>query len=79
MQAADEEAKHSKLICDCLEAMGSHYGALPAHAGMWRAVENTADDLFGRLAVVPMVLEARRLDATPGMIGIFAETGKSRA
>ena len=23
--------------------MGSHYGALPAHAGMWRAAEDTAE------------------------------------
>ncbi|WP_424989731.1 ferritin-like domain-containing protein [Fluviibacterium sp. S390] len=71
VRAADEEAKHFNLVCDRLEAMGSHYGALPAHAGMWRAAEDTADDLMGRLAVVPMVLEARGLDVTPGMIEIF--------
>ncbi|MCV2870457.1 ferritin-like domain-containing protein [Defluviimonas sp. WL0002] len=71
VKAADEESKHFNLLCDCLEDMGSHYGALPAHAGMWRAAEDTADDLLGRLAVVPMVLEARGLDVTPGMIDIF--------
>lgn len=71
VRAADEESKHFNLIADCLEAMGSHYGALPAHAGMWRAASDTAEDLLGRLAVVPMVLEARGLDVTPGMIKIF--------
>ncbi len=71
VKAADEESKHFNLMCDCLEAMGSHYGALPAHAGMWRAAEDTADDHMGRLAVVPMVLEARGLDVTPGMIQVF--------
>ncbi|WP_299739251.1 ferritin-like domain-containing protein [uncultured Roseobacter sp.] len=71
VKAADEESKHFNLMCDCLEEMGSHYGALPAHAGMWRAAEDTVDDLMGRLAVVPMVLEARGLDVTPGMIEIF--------
>lgn len=71
VRAADEESKHFNLIADCLEAMGSHYGALPAHAGMWRAAQDTAGDLLGRLAVVPMVLEARGLDVTPGMIRIF--------
>ena len=71
VKAADEESKHFNLMCDCLEALGSHYGALPAHAGMWQAAEDTASDLFGRLAVVPMVLEARGLDVTPGMIKIF--------
>jgi uncharacterized ferritin-like protein (DUF455 family) len=79
VKAADEEAKHFNLICDCLEAMGSHYGALPAHAGMWRAAEDTATDLLGRLAVVPMVLEARGLDVTPGMIEIFAKAGEGQA
>ncbi|MBR9843016.1 MAG: ferritin-like domain-containing protein [Rhodobacteraceae bacterium] len=71
VKSADEESKHFNLICDCLEAMGSHYGALAAHAGMWRAAEDTAEDFMGRLAVVPMVLEARGLDVTPGMIEIF--------
>jgi uncharacterized ferritin-like protein (DUF455 family) len=71
VKAADEESKHFNLMCDCLEAEGSFYGALPAHAGMWRAAEDTVDDLMGRLAVVPMVLEARGLDVTPGMIEIF--------
>ena len=70
-KCAEEEARHFEMVCDCLEQMGSHYGALPAHAGMWRAAEDTADDLMGRLAVVPMVLEARGLDVTPGMIEIF--------
>lgn len=73
VQAADEESKHFNLMCDCLEAAGSHYGALPAHAGMWRAAEDTKTDLYGRLAVVPMVLEARGLDVTPGMIKIFKQ------
>ncbi len=71
VKAADEESKHFNLVCDCLEGLGSHYGALPAHAGMWRAAEDTAHDLMARLAVVPMVLEARGLDVTPGMIDIF--------
>ena len=79
VRAADEEAKHFNLICDCLEAMGSHYGALPAHQGMWRAAEDTALDLHGRLAVVPMVLEARGLDVTPGMIEVFRRSGDTQA
>jgi uncharacterized ferritin-like protein (DUF455 family) len=73
VKAADEESKHFNLMSDCLEAEGSYYGALPAHAGMWRAAEDTADDFMGRLAVVPMVLEARGLDVTPGMIKLFKQ------
>lgn len=79
VKAADEESKHFNLMCDCLEALDSHYGALPAHAGMWRAAEDTKDDFMGRLAVVPMVLEARGLDVTPGMIEIFRKAGETRA
>ncbi|MEJ6398671.1 ferritin-like domain-containing protein [Yoonia sp. 208BN28-4] len=73
VKAADEESKHFNLMCDCLETAGSHYGALPAHAGMWRAASDTTADLMGRLAVVPMVLEARGLDVTPGMIKLFKQ------
>jgi len=73
VKSADEESKHFNLMCDCLEAAGSYYGALPAHAGMWRAAEDTATDFMGRLAVVPMVLEARGLDVTPNMIRLFKQ------
>ncbi|MEM1300807.1 MAG: ferritin-like domain-containing protein, partial [Pseudomonadota bacterium] len=52
-QAADDESKHFGLLSDRLEALGSHYGALDAHAGMWRAAEMTTEDLPARLAVVP--------------------------
>jgi uncharacterized ferritin-like protein (DUF455 family) len=79
VKAADEESKHFNLMCDCLEASGSHYGALPAHAFMWRAAEDTATDFMGRLAVVPMVLEARGLDVTPQMIDVFRKAGDAGA
>ena len=79
VKAADDEAKHFNLICDCLESAGSFYGAFPAHAGMWRAAEDTIDDLSGRLAVVPMVLEARGLDVSPAMIEVFRKAGDGQA
>lgn len=79
VNAADEESKHFNLMADCLEAAGSAYGALPAHAGLWQAAEETAGDLMARLAVVPMVLEARGLDVTPQMIGLFEEAGETAA
>lgn len=75
VKAADEESRHFNLVCDVLESLGSHYGALPAHDFMWRAAWDTRDDLLGRLAVVPMVLEARGLDVTPGMIDLFRKAG----
>ena len=79
VKAADEESKHFNLMCDCLESHGSFYGAMPAHGGMWRAAEDTASDFLGRLAVVPMVLEARGLDVTPGMIRVFENAKDKKA
>ena len=79
IKAADDECKHFNLLCDCLESLGSHYGALPAHAFMWQAAIDTTADLMARLAVVPMVLEARGLDVTPGMIDIFRKAGVPQA
>lgn len=78
VRAADEESKHFNLLCDCLEAAGSFYGVLPAHDGMWRAAEDTAQDFMGRLAIVPMVLEARGLDVTPGMITLFEKANEQQ-
>ena len=46
VKAADEESKHFNLMCDCLEAHGSFYGAMPAHAGMWRAAQDTQTDFW---------------------------------
>lgn len=65
---AGEEALHHDLLAQRLAALGAAYGDLPAHDGLWQAAEQTADDLLARLAIVPLVLEARGLDVTPGMI-----------
>ena len=60
-----DEAMHFALIERHLRTLGSHYGALPAHDGLWEAALETRHDIAARLAVVPMVLEARGLDVTP--------------
>ncbi len=65
---AAEEAKHHALIAERLAALGAAYGDLPAHDGLWQVAAATAQDLLARLAVVPLVLEARGLDVTPTMI-----------
>lgn len=56
---------HFALLARRLEALGSRYGALPAHDGLWDAAHQTRHDVLARLAIVPMVLEARGLDVTP--------------
>lgn len=70
-----EEAKHFLLLDDRLRELGSAYGDLPAHDGLWQAAQDTADDLLARLAIVPLVLEARGLDVTPAMIANLRKAG----
>ena len=68
LAVAADEAMHFALLARKLEQLGSHYGALPAHAGLWEAAYVTRHDVAARLAVVPMVLEARGLDVTPATL-----------
>ena len=65
LSVAADEAMHFALLARRLRSLGSHYGALPAHDGLWDAAFETRHDVAARLAVVPMVLEARGLDVTP--------------
>lgn len=75
MQVAFEEAKHFELLRNRLNALGASYGDLPAHDGLWQAATDTSNDLNARLAIVPLVLEARGLDITPSLIAKMLETG----
>lgn len=68
LKVGDDEARHFVMLDDRLRDLDSHYGAQPAHDGLWQASMDTAHDLMARLAIVPMVLEARGLDVTPMMI-----------
>jgi uncharacterized ferritin-like protein (DUF455 family) len=70
---------HFVLLDRRLRAGGSRYGALPAHDGLWQAAAGTAHDLLARLAVVPMVLEARGLDVTPATVAAFERAGDARS
>jgi uncharacterized ferritin-like protein (DUF455 family) len=74
-----DEAMHFALLDRRLRALGAHYGALPAHDGLWEAAAETADDVAARLAVVPMVLEARGLDVTPATLAAFERVGDARS
>ncbi|MEM8665549.1 MAG: ferritin-like domain-containing protein, partial [Pseudomonadota bacterium] len=75
VNVAFEEATHFGLLADRLAAFGAAYGDLPAHDGLWEAAEATGGDLCARLAIVPLVLEARGLDVTPSMIAHFQAEG----
>lgn len=75
MQVAFEEAKHFNLIHERLKNLGAEYGDLPAHDGLWQAAHDTRNDLSARLAVVPLILEARGLDVTPSLQRKMREVG----
>ncbi|AKI00346.1 hypothetical protein IMCC20628_01630 [Hoeflea sp. IMCC20628] len=75
MQVAFEEAKHFNLVRGRLQALGADYGDLPAHDGLWQAAHDTRNDLTARLAVVPLILEARGLDVTPSLLTKMREVG----
>ena len=39
--------------------LGSYFGALPVHNGLWESADTTKDNFLARLAIVHMVHEAR--------------------
>ncbi|MGA9164344.1 MAG: ferritin-like domain-containing protein [Thiobacillus sp.] len=65
LRVADEEALHFDLLVTHLATLGYAYGDFPAHNGLWDMALKTAHDPLVRMALVPRVLEARGLDATP--------------
>jgi uncharacterized ferritin-like protein (DUF455 family) len=70
-----EECKHFKLLSHRLKEIDLQYGDFPAHNGLWEAADATRNDIAARLAIAPMVLEARGLDVTPPMIKKMSNVG----
>ena len=75
IEVAADETRHFNSLQNRLAELGSGYGDLPAHDGLWEAAEKTRHDLLARLAVVPLVLEARGLDVAPAMISRLRSVG----
>jgi uncharacterized ferritin-like protein (DUF455 family) len=75
IKVAAEEASHFSMLCDRLLELGVVYGDFPAHDGLWQAAIETRHDVLARIAIVPLVLEARGLDVTPATIEAFAAMG----
>lgn len=72
---AVEEAYHFTLLRERLQALGHDYGDFPAHAGLWEMAEKTSGDVLARMALVPRLLEARGLDATPPIRSKLSQAG----
>ncbi len=78
VKVADDEAKHFLMLEGRLNDFDATYGDLPAHDGLWEASVRTQGDFAARLAIVPMVLEARGLDVTPNMIAMMEKQGDTQ-
>jgi uncharacterized ferritin-like protein (DUF455 family) len=56
-RVAQDEGRHFKVLSERLRELGSHYGALPAHDGLWDSAMSTSHCLLARLAVESCVHE----------------------
>ena len=75
LKVAAEEALHFSLLREHLQTLGYDYGDFPAHDGLWEMALKTAGDALARMALVPRLLEARGLDATPAIRAKLAAVG----
>lgn len=75
LRVAVEEARHFTALGAHLGTLGHGYGDFDAHGGLWEMAERSGAALDLRMAVVPCTLEARGLDATPGIMDRLAEIG----
>ncbi len=79
VRVALEESKHFSLLQERLAELGGMYGDLDAHDGLWEAAQSTSHGLTARLAVVPLILEARGLDITPSLLEKMEEIGDHKS
>ena len=78
LRVAQEEATHFLLLHERLGELGHDYGDFDAHDGLWQMCEKTRHDALARMALVPRLLEARGLDATPPMQAKLRQRGDLR-
>jgi len=79
VRIAKEEAFHFTLLRDHLVSLGFDYGDFDAHNTLWEMAEKTKDDVLARLALVPRMLEARGLDASPAVRNKLVSVGDREA
>ncbi|ONK68904.1 uncharacterized protein A4U43_C05F17250 [Asparagus officinalis] len=77
-RVADDESRHFGWCQQRLVELGFSYGDMPAHNLLWRECEKSSDDVSARLAVIPLVQEARGLDAGPRLVQKLVGFGDHR-
>ncbi|KAI9118717.1 hypothetical protein K1719_010162 [Acacia pycnantha] len=75
VKVAQDEGRHFTLLAARLEELGSYYGSLPVHDGLWDSAMATSNQLLARLAVEHCVHEARGLDVLPTTVSRFRNGG----
>lgn len=75
---ADDESRHFSWCLQRLGELGFSYGDMPAHNFLWRECQRTSGSVIARIAVIPMVQEARGLDAGPRLVQKLVGLGDNR-
>lgn len=75
ISVAVDEARHFSGLNARLQALGSCYGALPAHGLIWAGADASRDSRRDRIALGQLVAEARALDAGPRLAQRILGTG----
>jgi uncharacterized ferritin-like protein (DUF455 family) len=76
---AVEEARHFILLRNHLVALGFDYGSFDAHDGLWEMAAKTRCSVLARMGLVPRLLEARGLDASPAIRDKLRQAGDDAA
>jgi len=79
VRIAQEEAQHFTLLRNHLVSLGFDYGHFPAHNSLWDMAERTKGDILARIGLVPRTMEARGLDASPGVRNKLVSVGDMAA
>ncbi|GAB2214880.1 hypothetical protein Drorol1_Dr00019245 [Drosera rotundifolia] len=77
-RVADDESRHFAWCTQRLSELGFRYGDMPAHNMLWRECQKSSDDVSARLAAIPLVQEARGLDAGPRLVKKLVGFGDHR-
>ena len=79
LQVAADEARHFGLLRNYLQTLGYDYGDFSVHDSLWEMATKTAHDRLVRMALVPRLMEARGLDATPPIRSKLLQAGDHEA
>ncbi|KAG8045679.1 hypothetical protein GUJ93_ZPchr0008g12055 [Zizania palustris] len=78
-RVADDESRHFRWYSQRLSELGFIYGDMPVHNLLWRECAKSSSDVSARLAVIPLVQEARGLDAGPRLVQKLLGFGDHRS